>query len=68
MTRIIFSPIKLVSAGMAFWGAWTLGSYLGDVALGRKDPPWKRIADILEEYERQEPLWKRRFTPISGTR
>jgi hypothetical protein len=59
------APIKLLclaAAGLAIAFGWKLGCYLGDLATGEKELPWP---DILKPADPPEPLWKRKFSPIS---
>ena len=69
MDKVILGPFKLLgglaASGLALWGGWKLGTYLGEVALGEKELPWEKLADLLKEKQAEEPLWKRRFSPVS---
>ncbi len=67
--NIIPVPIKLMgslaASGLALWGGWTLGSYLGEVALGEKELPCRKLRAFLKGEDAEEPLWQRKFSPIS---
>jgi hypothetical protein len=60
-------PFKLAGAlaeGLAFYAGWSLGSYLAEVAFGDKEFPWP-ACDSSSANDRKEPLWKRKFSPVS---
>lgn len=69
MGNPILLPMKAVgwaAAGVAAGLAgWKLGVYLAEVALGEKESPVDVISKYFEELQGEEPLWKRKFEPIS---
>jgi hypothetical protein len=68
MINPISIAIKLagiVAAGAALGAGWHLGTYLGDVALGEKTIDWPSLETLFGARDAEEPLWKRKFGPIS---
>lgn len=70
MFRIALSSVRILmgvaAAGMAVWGAYKLGTYLVGAVVGEKDATPKRIEDTAAGGQRDKPLWKRQFSPISA--
>ena len=71
MANPLFLPIKALgwaAAGFAVGAAgWKLGVYLAEVALGEKESPVDRASKIIDDLKSNEPLWKRKFEPISSS-
>ncbi len=69
MANPLLFPLKTLgwaAAGLAAGAAgWKLGVYLAEVALGEKESPLDRVSQMLDELKPQEPLWKRKFEPVS---
>ena len=57
----------LAATALALWGGWMLGTYLAEVALGERDFPWGEPADTGNARDAGIPLWKRKFSPVSGS-
>ncbi len=70
MLRITLASVRIVmgaaAVGLAVWGSWKLGTYLAEKAVGDRPSPSGRGVDPSEEPKAAAPLWKRRFSPISG--
>jgi hypothetical protein len=69
MANPILLPMKALgwaAAGfVAGTAGWKLGVYLAEVALGEKESPLDRVSQVLDGLKPQDPLWKRKFEPIS---
>jgi len=70
MSNPLFLPLKVFGwafgAAVAAAGGWKLGCYLAEVVTGEREPPWSCFeAGPPREDEEPEPLWKRKFSPVS---
>jgi len=70
MLRIALGSVRVVlgvaAAGLALWGAWKLGTYLAEKAVGEKDSHGQGAGAQPEEKRTAVPLWQREFSSISG--
>ena len=68
MIHPLMIPVKiagLVVAGLAFGAGWKVGAFIGDVAAGEKTVEWPSLEGVFGSCEAEEPLWKRKFGPVS---
>jgi hypothetical protein len=61
-------PVKLLgwaATGLALGVGWKVGGYLADLALDKDKRAEFLKCFSCEEEAPPEPLWKRKFTPVS---
>lgn len=68
----MFNPISIslkiggiVGAGIALAAGWWVGELIADIATGEKTVGWPSVGNLLEAFKPEEPLWKRKFGPVS---
>lgn len=68
----MFNPISItlkiggiVGAGIALAAGWRIGEFIADVATGDKTVEWPSLENVLGAFKAEEPLWKRKFGPVS---
>ncbi|MDQ7784840.1 MAG: hypothetical protein RDU20_18295 [Desulfomonilaceae bacterium] len=70
MFRITLGSVRVLlgaaAAGLAFWGAWKLGTYLAEKAVGERYSHVGETGAQPEEARTAVPVWQRKFSPISS--
>lgn len=69
MAPILWLPVKLfgwAAVGAALAAGWKLGSYLLEAAMGDESACSVSRRSKEKEAGKEEPLWKRRFSKVSG--
>lgn len=70
MLRITLGSVRVLlgvaAAGLALWGGWMLGTYLAEKVVGESGPSGGMAGSQPEEAGSAEPLWQRKFSPVSG--